>query len=124
MRNDLRKRFRWFLPRVGGIFGQRAKTAIDLARAEIWASDQALETVWQFDQDGDLGDHAYWCAAAKRGERCEHVIEWCALIRPCDDHGIDCRHAETLASLGGIIDADSEYRRIVAAELASEAMAS
>jgi hypothetical protein len=123
---DLQRRFRWFLPRVGGIVGQTAQTALALARAEQWLNAQDdIHCEWRDDPDGDLGDHAYWCALERNGQhrKHSHVIEWARLVRECPEHhDTDCRHAETLASLGSIIDADNAYRRIVAAELALEAM--
>lgn len=134
---DLLSRFRFFAANAGGIVGQNATTAIALARAERWADDEELETEWMQDDDGDLGDHEYWCHNARSIDRlsareqraynvssCEHAIEWCRLVRPCADHGTDCKHAETLGSLGGIIDADRNYRRLIRAELALEAMPS
>lgn len=138
---DLRARYRFFVKHAGGIVGQCAKGAIALARAERWAERQDLEFVWRQDEDADLGDHAYWCdvarwQAARDAGRpvdrvyaagnaryrysCEHVIEWCAMIRPCPTHGTECKHAKVLESLSGIIDADRDYRRVVEAELALE----
>ena len=134
--SELHRAFQWFLPRVGGIVGQNAQTALTLARAERWMAGQdGIEIVWEADPDTDLGEHAHWCpngraydrlrtaGASRYGIRpCDHEGESCALVRPCPDHGIACRHTEYLASLGGIIDADRDYRRIVAAELAAEIM--
>jgi hypothetical protein len=87
----------------------RMACAKALADAENFASAHDWEVSWEWDEGGDLGDHDYWCGR----EDCSHEIE-CAILR--DPHG------NVLASLGSIIDADRAYRRVVAAELASEAM--
>jgi phage/plasmid-like protein (TIGR03299 family) len=136
MNAALRKAFQFFLKHAGYIVGQRAAGALSLARAEQWATDNDLEYVWSDDPDTDLGDHELWCANARRRQRkysippetrrklvfcCEHYGYQCLLVRPCPDHGTDCKHAEVLAALGGILDPDNNYRRIVEAELALDA---
>lgn len=126
-----REAFRFFRAHAGGIVGHNAETALHLARAEEWAAEHGRRYQWGDDPCGDLGDHAYWCAIARRweagrdvdgtpymrrrrGPECEHTIEDCILY----DEGQD-----VLASLGSIIDADRNYRRVVEAELALEALA-
>lgn len=94
----------------------RMKCAALLAEAESWARDEGLVHVWSFEE---YPDHS-WMDDSER-ER-EHITEQAGLYRPCPTHGIDCLHAELLASLGNIVDADETYRRIVNAELALEAM--
>jgi hypothetical protein len=110
----------------------RAACALEYARAEIAARNLGWHTLWADDEWGpdSLGDHAYWCATQRRvdagydtdGERtfvysgryeCDHEITYATLYGPHDPL--------PLASLGGIIDADRDYRRVVGAELALEA---
>jgi hypothetical protein len=122
MTTSFRRSFQFFAKHAGYIVGERAKGALALARAERWATDSDLEFLWSDNADGNLGDHAYWCAHARASRPCQHEITACALIRPCPDDGVHCGHAETLASLSGIIDADHAYQRVVQAELALEAM--
>jgi len=98
----------------------RMVCAKGLADAEEWieeeADDQSVEYAWEYEgihtKDGDeLGDHAYWCHAAKQGRCIGHevysVVLWIG-GKPC-------------ASLGGIIEPTSACRRVIEAELAQEA---
>lgn len=128
---DLYRRYRFFKASAGYCVGLRAVGALQLARAEIWAEEQELTFVWDGDIGGELGDHEEWCSDARRsaagygwqGEKlsrsylrdngCSHEVS-CCLCEDQDDN--------VLASFGGIIDADSTYRRVVEAELALEAM--
>lgn len=114
-RTDLVKRWQFFRKHAGGIVGETAKTALELARAEIaaersdmrivWTDDADADTSW-LEQDGFEQDLAEW----RRGDMtCEQV---CVYL-----------DGEVLASLGGIFGADDAYRRVVSAELASEAFA-
>lgn len=88
----------------------RVRCAIDLAAAEIYAKDRDWTFDWSWDECGDLGDHSEWCDVKGRHD---HYIEHCALS------GAD---GNVLEALGGIIDADNKYRRVVQAELASQAL--
>lgn len=121
---DLRRRFKFFFDHAGYVVGQRAQGAIALARAEFWLEQQSSLTVrWEGDPDGDLGDHAYWCSQERRQVAHAHTIESCSIVRPCPiHHDPRCWHTAVIESLGGIIDADRDYMRVVVAELASEAM--
>lgn len=112
MKKVCRRAFRFFLENAGYCTPLgRAACALSLARAEQHAEAAGWFFSWDCDLDGDLGDHEYWCR-----EDCgkDHQIEFCLL-----------RDAEgaVLASLCGIIDADSDYRRVIEAGLASEALA-
>ena len=100
----------------------RLKCARQLAKAEAWLEAQAdLEVVIE-------GDERAYCycddPACRFHEGSDHDWEtvWVAIRRKCPDHGLDCRHAETLAGLGGIMDPDRTYLRVVTAELALEVM--
>jgi hypothetical protein len=114
--------YRFFFEHAGYIVGRRAECALSLAKAEQWANDQGLEFVTKPDCDADLSFADTW-PARERDEfkRQDHEVICARLIRPCEDHGTECLHAETLASLGGIVDADNNYLRVIRAELASEA---
>jgi hypothetical protein len=93
--------------------GSGAASALHLARAEARADDAGLIFRWEAD---DLAydtfvDHDEWC---RKDCGKDHEVLWCAV----SDGG-----SETLASLGSIIDASRDYRRVIEAELASEALA-
>lgn len=95
----------------------RIKGAKLLAKAEQHATDNLWECRWEIDNDipyeDALGDHAYWCDDQKNGIEHEHEIWYCMLTDGKDN---------VLGSLGAIIDPSREYRRVVEAELALEAM--
>lgn len=138
-----REAFRFFRANAGGWVGHNAETALHLARAEAYAEDQGWEVSWEPDDYG-WEDHDDWCpvaALAKRGRlpngeesqsawhlrqhACEHEIA-CAVLRDRPEIQTTYRGGragEVLASLGAIIDASDAYKRVVAAELASEALA-
>lgn len=116
--------FSFFRDHAGYVVGERAVCAIALARAEQFALDQGFTYSWGNDECGAdcLGDHEYWCNDARRRaagydggryDRCDHEV--LAVI-------LEDANGNVLASLGGIIDPDADYRRVVEAELASEAM--
>lgn len=105
---DLLRRMRFFQAHAGGVVGETAKTAIDLARAERAAVDMDWEATWEPEPEPDLS----WMDPDERMQ--EHVVEM-AVLR--DDEG------NVVASLGNIVDADDTYRRVVNAELACEANA-
>lgn len=147
MHRDLYKRYCFMKAYAGYCLGRRAIGAIALARAEQWICNQKdYGFVWEDDSyDSDLGDHEYWCSTARRlqagynsngeeishhysryGEQCEHDVESCMLVKlATDEDNYRDRHegyTDVLASLGGIIDADRDYRRVIEAELALEAL--
>lgn len=94
-----------------------AMCALLLARAEAWLKSQPdLVVVWGVEQEPDLS----FMPDAERAK--DHEVEYCAIVRPCPEHGARCLHAEWLESLGNIVDASNEYRRVVVAELALEIM--
>lgn len=99
-----------------GLVGFNAATRLQLARAEAWAEAEGLEVITIPETEPWDGD-------------CPEPFEvvTVALVRPCDEHGQDCRHAEWLASLGmvgltGHTREDHAYIRQVGAELACEVM--
>lgn len=108
--------WRFFRANAGGVVGQTALTALHLARAEQHASDKGWTVEWEHD-DHTVDRHEDWCAAAARGNAkdCRHEILVASLI---DENGT-CR-----ANLGGIIDPDHMYRRVIEAELALESLGS
>lgn len=122
--NELRRAFRFFHVNAGYCVGFRATGALALARAEQWAREKDLEYVWQCDPDCTADDFEF--ESDKRHVR-EHGAVGCILYRPCPDHGIDCKHAEVLGSLWGVTESlnnrdRDNYRRVVEAELAAEAI--
>ena len=112
---SVRKAFSFFHENAGGIVGQRAIGAASLARAEETLSRaqylDAARVRWEFDPYADLS----WMTDSEREE--SHECEGC-IIEVSRDGGETWEHA---ASLLGIVDASRDYRRIVEAELASEA---
>lgn len=88
----------------------RVRCAKDLAAAETYAKDHDWSFDWSWDDGGDLGDHSEWCDMEYQHD---HNIEVC-MLRGADGN--------VLEALGGIIDADNNYRRVVQAELASQAL--
>lgn len=108
--NDLVRRYRFFRRQT-----LQAQTALALAKAEAWLDEQE-DIVAMTGPDWDIDDS--WMSDEER--RQPHTWEVYRLVRVCEDHGADCRHAETLASVGGVVDADAAYARVLFAELASE----
>jgi len=128
--------------------GHSARYAMNLARAERWARATDHRFIWEYEQETltDLWeDHDQYCPTYRRAqhearengysdryvyEACDHEIQWCALAIPA--HESDTYYDpygrvgsdDILESLGGIIDADRDYRREIEAELASECLAS
>lgn len=109
-----RSAFRFFLHNAGYCTPPgRAACALSLAKAEAYAEAAGWSFRWEYDAHGHMcmRDHDEWC---REGCRKEHEIEGCSVV---DGRG------EELASCWGIIDACRDYRRVMQAELASEAMA-
>jgi hypothetical protein len=107
--STLRKAFQFFLDNAGYATPPgRAACALELARAERYAYEQEWSWEWRFDDDADLS----WMDDAERAK--EHEVLGAIL---------NDRDGNHLASLWGIVDPDATYRRVVEAELASEAQA-
>jgi hypothetical protein len=88
----------------------RLRCARELAEAEAVAQRLEYAFEWEFDQDADLS----WMSDEEREQ--EHEVLCCRIVDP-----ENTRHS--LASLCGITDADRNYRRVIEAELAAEAIA-
>lgn len=88
----------------------RIRCAVELARAEEYARNLGWEFEWELDQDPDLS----WMSDEEREQ--EHEVLCCRI--PDSE-----KPRYSLASLCGITDPDSNYRRVIEAELASEALA-
>ncbi len=99
------KDYQFFRDEASYVVGQRALGAIQLARAEAYAAEQEWEAIWQDDPE------PYDC----EGDQCGHYHEVYGCILQ-DNRG------NHLDSLWGIGDPSSAYRRVVEAELASNAM--
>lgn len=107
MTNSLRRAYRFFFENAGYIVGQRAVCALQLARAEEYASDNDWEAECVDDDCPDLS----WMSDDER--ELPHEVLGCVL-KDADGN--------VLASLWGITDPDVGYMRVVRAELASEAL--
>ena len=86
------------------------RCAKQLAEAEQYARNLVWVFEWEFDQDPDFS----WMTDEERKQ--EHEVLCCRIPDPENMRF-------SLASLCGITDPDSNYRRVVEAELASEALA-
>jgi hypothetical protein len=90
----------------------RSRCARELAKAERDARALGYVFEWDNDSDGIDGNEDYIV------ETCESCV---CLSNEVDADGDRDRHI--LASLGAITNATPEYRRVIEAELASEALA-
>lgn len=127
----LRKAAVWFAANGATRVGYAMADGLAMARAERALAASDVMAVWADDDDPDWSFVETWSEVdGKRWKRSEHVAETCRLVIPCQrciDDGLygsagECRHAEIIASLSGIIDADPSYRRVIQAELALEAI--
>jgi len=111
----MRKAFQFFFQHAGWVDGRRAIGAWSLARAERQAARAGWRAVWVADEDHDRGPQD-WGAGKSEIER------WAASAHECYGCVLQDETGTTLGSLWGIWDPDSDYRRVVAAELAAEAL--
>ena len=90
----------------------RKRCAESMAVAEAMAWDQDYTFSWMYDEWGcsgcDCGDPDCDCYTEE-----PHEVLVCTMYDP---------NGESVASLGGICGATNEYRRVVQAELAMEAL--
>lgn len=122
---SFRRAFQFFLTWAGGVVGQNAVGALNLARAEKWAEDRGITFEWEYDSDADSS----WC------QRCEHIRECGHIGRQtmqckhvsCEHEFLGCTlkdpEGEFMESLWGIDGVTPQHRRVVEAELALEAYA-
>lgn len=113
------RRFRFFRAHAGGVVGECAVGALRLARAEALLFAQAgdrVRFVWTYDGDHDKGprDWGWSDAEVARWEHQDHCCE--VLSMYVDGEMVDC--------LGGIWDADGDYRRVLEAEMLSTYLSS
>lgn len=103
-----RRAWRFFLEHAGYATPPgRAACAASLARAEEQAQGAGLRFEWVADEYPDLS----WMDEAEAAR--DYEVLGCVVCDPAGQH---------LASLWGIVDADANYRRVVEAELAAEAL--
>lgn len=112
-RRALIQDMQFFRQHGGGVVGEAARGALDLARAEREMERRNWYVLWEPDQDADLS----WMSDKERAE--EHEV-YCAVLVGPSKHGFST--SDVLASLCGIVDPSREYKRVVEAELASEAL--
>ncbi len=104
--------FRFFRDAAGGIVGERAIGAMALAKAErTFNRRDDVRTVWAPEECPDLS----WMSDEERAR--PHEVVTCRLERRCGS----CGAWECIASLGGIVDPDADFVRVIEAELALEA---
>lgn len=130
MDRSLARAYKFFKDHSGYVVGKRAIGALQLAKAEIEAENRGWDVRWEPEQEAVedfLGDHEFWCARARRnaaekktGSRgrtiCQHEAYWAVVV--------DSEGNQLPASLGGILDPERDYMRVVAAELFSEILGS
>jgi hypothetical protein len=87
----------------------KRRTARELAAAEMCAAEQSWTVAWS--DDWEVGDHQkeYDCYEDGGPETCESAV-------------LTGSHGDMLAALGCIDDATDDYRRLIRAELAQQAM--
>ncbi len=88
----------------------KRRSAEALARAEIWAEFNGLSVQWE--DDWNIGSHVREYGRESYPEEPEECE--CAVLVDSDGH--------VLGAMGCVDDATNEYRRVVAAEIASDAM--
>lgn len=106
-RMGLIKDMRFFREHGAQLVGHASRVGLDLARAEREMEKRGWTVEWHWDDDAD------WSWMDERQRKQEHEVYYAVLKD---------RKGEVLASLGGIFDPDNKYRRVVEAELASEAL--
>ena len=87
----------------------RLRCAVELAEAETIAERLGYSFEWEWDSDPDLS----WMSDEEREQ--DHEVLCCRIPDPDTPR-------YSLASLSGITDPDRSYRRVIEAELASEAI--
>lgn len=107
MTTSMLRAYRFFFANAGYIVGHRAECALGLARAEQHARDNDWQPEWVDDDCADLS----WMSDEE--QRQPHEVLGCILRDPA---------GHVLGSLWGITDPDHDYMRVVAAELAGEAL--
>ena len=110
---DIFSAYQFFRTHAGGIIGNNAATALALAKAERYANMHDLKFEWS--DDWSVGSHREFygkgsCYEDHEPSTCESCVLW------------NAAHTKVLASLSCIDDASAEYRRVIEAELALEAM--
>jgi hypothetical protein len=113
------ERERFFYEHAGYSFDPKTETAEDgraraarqLAAAETWAERVGVEYRWE--DDWGIGSHREFFGEGsayedREPETCEAVVAYLS--------------GRAVGSLGCIDDADANYRRLIEAEIASEAM--
>lgn len=104
MTKQFRNAWKFFMENAGYCTPPgRMVCAKHLAQAEEWAEETGVTFAWDWDHYADLAD--FDCPVSE--------VLACACISPT---------GEVLASLSGIADPDRNYRRVIEAELALEAM--
>lgn len=110
--------FRFFREHAGYRVGYNAAGALALTRAENWYLNNETEYKWEDDPE-PWGD--FFVDAEHNDDYVPHTIEGCVL-QMTETCSLGFKHTIVLASLWGIADADDNYRRVVEAEMALEAM--
>jgi hypothetical protein len=131
--------YHFFLRHAGGSYNPQTETkqqgrirgAQQLAKAERWAESEGL--VYRWEEDTDCGPDDFEFEEDKEHVR-QDGARYCVLVRQCPEcyakcgtEAAYCKHDEVLTSLSGITESlnnreRDNYRRVVEAELALEAM--
>jgi hypothetical protein len=107
--------FRFFRSQGSYIVGECAKSALHLAKAEALALQLNWTCAWEYDDDPDYSFVEDWSEKDRKEFNSRNHECLVALMRN--------ERREVVASLGGIIDPDNKYQRVIEAELALEGLA-
>lgn len=125
MTNTNRAAIKFFASHAGGIVGEAMLTGLHLARAEMRAESLGWVVRWEGDEFADAAESSEWCPTCARISKRDRSLP--GHIRTSHTHETLCAvlvdaSGDVLGSLGGIIDPDRAYMRVVAAELAIEVL--
>lgn len=124
-KRKLREAWQFFHEHAGYVVGRRAIGAMSLARAEALFEDADAAGLARIRWEDDPYADASWLEQPEFARELEQYRDG---DMSCESALLEVREDEDepwqcVGSLGGIFDADDDYRRVVNAELASEALA-
>lgn len=111
-KSKLFKAFHFFHKHAGYKVGYRARGALTLARAELWAVEQGYKFKEEPDPEVDIS----WMSQAYKRRYKDGELECIGIV-------LTDKWDNSLGySLWGIVDADYNHKRVIQAEIALEAL--